>query len=321
MKKQKSNRKGSCQKKQGFLYEIKKHRGLYLMTIPGLLAFLILNYIPMFGVVIAFQDYNPMKGILGSEFNGFKNFEFFFQSQSAVTVTRNTIMYNVLFIVLGIGLGLIVAIMINELRQKKLGSLYKSILFLPYLISWVVAAYLLSAFLSTDRGIVNHVLQFFGKEPVQWYSSPIYWYFILPLAYLWKNVGYFSVIFFAGITGISRDYYEAAEMDGASKFRQMTHITIPCLMPIVITLVILQFGKIFFAAFGDWGLFYNLPMQSGVLFPATDVIDTYIYNSLRKMNDFGMSTAVGLYQSLVGCVLVIASNFIVRKYDKDSAIF
>lgn len=317
----KNVKKRERKKKSGFLFELRKHKGLYLMTLPGLLAFFILNYIPMFGVVIAFEDYNPMKGIFGSEFNGFKNFEFFFKSQSALTVTRNTIMYNVLFIVLGIGLGLIVAIMINELRQKKMGNLYKSIMFLPYLISWVVAAYLLSAFLSTDRGIVNSVLEFFGQDPVQWYSSTIYWYFILPLAYLWKNVGYFSVIFFAGITGISKDYYEAAEMDGASKFKQMTKITIPSLMPIVITLVILQFGKIFFAAFGDWGLFYNLPMQSGVLFPATDVIDTYIYNSLRKMNDFGMSTAVGLYQSLVGCVLVIASNFLVRKYDKDSAIF
>lgn len=315
--------KTKCKKKRagGFRKELKKHKGLYLMALPGLLAFFVLNYIPMFGIVIAFQDYNPIKGILGSEFNGLKNFEFFFKSQSAIIVTRNTIVYNVIFIILGIGLGLLVAIMISQLHQARLGSLYKSILFLPYLISWVVAAYLLSAFLSTDRGIVNKVLELVGMDPVQWYSSPVYWYFILPLAYLWKNVGYFSVIFFAGITGISKDYYEAAKMDGAGRWKQMTQITIPCLMPIVITLVILQFGKIFFAAFGDWGLFYNLPMQSGVLYPATDVIDTYIYNSLRKVNDFGMSTAVGLYQSVVGCVLVIASNFIVRKYDKESAIF
>lgn len=312
---------GRRKKKTSFLHELFVHRELYLMALPGLLAFFIINYLPMFGVVIAFQDYNPIKGILGSDWNGFKNFEFFFKSQSALNITKNTIMYNVIFIILGIGLGMITAVLISELSFKKLGSLYKSILFLPYLISWVVAAYLLFAFLSTDRGIINKVLTALGQDPVQWYGSPTLWYVILPLAYLWKNVGYFSVIFFAGITGISRDMYEAAAMDGAGKVKQTLYITIPSLMPIVITLVILQFGKIFFAAFGDWGMFYNLPMQSGVLFPATDVIDTYVFNSLRKLNDFGMSTAVGLYQSLVGCILVIASNMLVRKIDKDSAMF
>lgn len=292
------------------------------MMLPGLLGFFVINYIPMGGAVIAFQDYNPVKGIFGSSFNGFENFRFFFESNSALTVTVNTIMYNLLFMVLGIGLGMFSAILINQLRAKRAAAFYKSVIFLPYLISWVVGAYLLFALLSVDKGIVNWILEeCFGMQPVQWYSVPFYWYFILPLAYIWKSMGYFAVIFYAGITGISMDLYEAAEVDGASKTRQVFSITVPSLMPLVLTLFLLQAGKIFFAGFGDWGLFYNLPMQSGILYTATDVIDTYVYNSLRKMNDFGMSTAVGLYQSVVGCILVIVSNWAIRKYDKESAIF
>lgn len=256
------------------------------MMLPGLLAFFVINYIPMGGIVIAFQDYNPVKGLFGSEWNGFENFRFFFASNSAANVTVNTICYNLAFMVLGIGLGMF------------------------------------SAILSVDKGILNRALEeWFGVPPVQWYSVPDYWYVILPLAYVWKNAGYFAVIFYAGITGISMDLYEAAEVDGAGKLRQMVSITIPSLLPLVLTLFLLQAGKIFFAAFGDWGLFYNLPMQSGILYTATDVIDTYVYNSLRKINDFGMSTAVGLYQSVVGCALVLVSNWAVRRFDRESAIF
>lgn len=308
-------------KKHTFLYEMKKNRGLYLMALPGILGFLLINYIPMGGVIIAFQDYNPIAGLWGSEWNGLKNFEFFFASNTAWQVTRNTILYNLLFIVLGIGLGMVFAILISGLRAQRMAGFYKSVLFLPYLLSWVVASFLLFSFLSVDRGIVNQVLAVLGVDPIQWYSEPKYWTVIIPLAYLWKNVGYFSVIFYAGITGISPDYYEAAEIDGASRLQQTLRITIPSLMPIVITLVLLQTGKIFFAAFGDWGLFYNLPMQSGILYPTTNVIDTYVYNALRQMNDFGMSTAVGLYQSVVGCVLVLLSNWAVRRYDKEQAMF
>lgn len=314
--------KQRSQGRRGVLRELSRHRALYAMMLPGLLGFFIINYIPMGGAVIAFQDYNPVQGIFGSEFNGFENFRFFFESNSAVTVTVNTICYNLLFMVLGIGLGMFSAILISQLQQKRAAAFYKSVIFLPYLISWVVAAYLLFAILSVDKGILNWMIEeWFGGQPVQWYSVAGYWYVILPLAYVWKNAGYFAVIFYAGITGISMDLYEAAEVDGAGKLRQMISITVPSLMPLVLTLFLLQAGKIFFAAFGDWGLFYNLPMQSGVLYTATDVIDTYVYNSLRKMNDFGMSTAVGLYQSVVGCVLVLVSNWAVRRYDKESAIF
>ncbi|WP_082595452.1 ABC transporter permease [Paenibacillus sp. Soil750] len=301
--------------------ELIKNKTFYAMMLPGLLFILIIYYMPMFGVVIAFQQYNPFKGIFGSPWIGFKNFEFLFKSDAIYQITFNTIFYNLIFIILGIGLALVVAILIDEIGNRFLAGAYKSILLLPYLLSWVVAEYLLNSFLSLDRGIINQLLQFVGADPVQWYSEPMYWRFILPAAYVWKNVGYFAVIFAAGIAGISSEYYEAAKMDGASKFQQAIRITIPLLAPITITLVLLQAGKIFYAGFGDWGMFYNLPKESGVLFSTTNVIDTYVYRSLKKMSDFGMSSAVGLYQSCVGFILVVASNYVIRRYDRDSSLF
>lgn len=304
-----------------FIGEIIRNKSFYAMMLPGLLFIIIMYYLPMFGVAIAFQQYNPFKGILGSPWIGFKNFEFLFKSDAIFQITFNTILYNLIFIILGIGLALVIAVLIDEIGNRHLAGAYKSILLLPYLLSWVVAEYLLFSFLSVDRGMLNRILLFFGAEPVQWYSEPFYWRFILPAAYVWKNVGYFAVIFAAGISGISTEYYEAAKMDGASKFQQAVRITIPMLAPITITLVLLQVGKIFYAAFGDWGLFYNLPKESGVLFSATNVIDTYVYRSLKQMGDFGMSSAAGLYQSCVGFVLVVASNYLIRLYDRDSSLF
>lgn len=318
---EKTNLRTNRRRSLPFFGEIVRNKTFYAMMLPGLLFIIIIYYLPMLGVVIAFQEYNPIKGILGSKWIGFTNFKFLFQSDAFFQITFNTIFYNIIFMVLGIGLALLVAILINEIGSRLLAGAYKSILLLPYLLSWVVAEYLLYSFLSMDKGIVNALLQYIGVEPVQWYSEPIYWWFILPAAYVWKNVGYFSVIFAAGIAGISTEYYEAAKMDGASKFQQAVKITIPMLAPITITLILLQAGKIFYAAFGDWGLFYNLPKESGVLFSATNVIDTYVFRSLKKMNDFGMSSAVGLYQSCVGFVLVLVSNYLIRLYDRDSALF
>lgn len=301
--------------------ELMKNKIFYLMMLPGLVYIIVMFYLPMFGVVIAFEQYNPIKGIFNSKWVGFANFKFLFQSDALFQITFNTIAYNLIFIILGIGLSLVIAILINEIGNRYLASAYKSILLLPFLLSWVVAEYLLFTFLSMDKGIINTLLAQFNVEPVQWYSEPFYWWFILPASYVWKNVGYFSVIFAAGIAGISSEYYEAAKMDGANKFQQAIKITIPMLAPITITLLLLQAGKIFYAAFGDWGMFYNLPKESGVLFGATNVIDTYVYRSLKNMGDFGMSSAVGLYQACVGFILVVVSNFLIRLYDRDSALF
>lgn len=307
--------------RHGMLRELSLHRGLYLMMLPGILYILVMYYFPMAGSVIAFQQYNPRKGLFGSEWIGWKNFEFLFRSKSVWNVTWNTISYNLLFMVLGLGLAMLVAVLLQETGHKRLSGLYKSVMLFPYLLSWVVIGYLLFALLNMDRGILNRLLLALGHEPVMWYSEPAIWRFLLVGAYLWKNVGYLCVLYVAGIMNISPEYYEAAQMDGATKVQQILRITVPMLLPITITLFLLQAGKIFYAAFGDWGLFYNLPKESGVLFGTTDVIDTYVYRALRQLNDFGMSSAVGLYQSLVGFLLVLASNLVVRKYDRESAMF
>lgn len=319
--KDKLRTKGKIRRPIPVLGEILKNKTFYFMMLPGLIYILIMYYMPMLGVVIAFQEYNPIKGILKSNWIGLTNFKFLFKSDALFQITFNTIFYNLIFIVLGIGLSLIIAILINEIGSRFLAGAYKSIILLPYLLSWVVAEYLLFSFLSMDKGILNNFLSFFGVEPILWYSEPSYWRFIIPAAYVWKNIGYFSVIFAAGIAGISSEYYEAAKMDGANKFQQAIKITVPMLVPITLTLLLLQAGKIFYAAFGDWGLFYNLPKESGVLFSATNVIDTYVYRSLKSMSDFGMSSAVGLYQSCVGFILVLVSNYLIRLYDRDSALF
>lgn len=302
-------------------HELKSKGQLYSMALPGFIYMFIIYYIPMFGLIIAFKNYHPIDGIWGSEWAGLNNFKFFFTSLSAFTVTFNTLFYNIVFITLGIGMALLSAILFNELSSRILPKLYKSIMLLPYLISWVIASYILFALLSTDKGLINRILIYFGGEPLSWYMETKVWRFIIPMAYVWKNIGYLMIIFIAGITSIPSSYYEAADIDGASTYQKVFRITLPLLSPIIATLILLQVGKIFYGAFGDWSLFYNLPRESGILYSTTDVIDTYIFRSLRQLNDFGMSSAVGFYQSLVGCILVILSNKVIRKYNPEGAIF
>lgn len=289
----KSNRK-TKEKGLPFIKEISKKRALYFMMLPGLLFFFFIffNYLPMIGVVIAFQDFNPVKGLLGSKWVGFENFEFFFfKSDAMASVTFNTIFYNVIFfIITGLGFSVLFAILFFfETGSKRLTKTYKSIMLIPYFMSWIVMQYVLTAFfLNMDSGILNKILQIFGIEPVNWYWEASHWRYIFPIAYLWKVVGYYSVIFVAGITGISTEYYEAARIDGATKLKQIRYITIPLLMPIVVTLFLLQAGKIFYGGLGDWSMFFTLPNESGFLLETTDVIDTYVLRALRGMNEPGM---------------------------------
>ncbi|WP_152392029.1 ABC transporter permease [Paenibacillus guangzhouensis] len=304
-----------------FLQEMVKRWPFYLMLLPGLLYILIFNYFPMFGAVIAFKDYNPVKGVWGSEWIGFKNFEFFFKSDAAWRVTFNTIFYNLVILVLMTVLSVLFAILLQETGSKVRTGIYKSVMLLPFFLSWVVGEYLVYALLNPDQGLVNGIRASFGLDAINWYSEPVYWRFIMPLAYLLKQIGYTSVIYVAAITGISSDYYEAAEIDGASKWQKAKHITIPLLMPVVFIMLLLSLGKIFNGGLGDWGAFYNLPRESGILFSTTDVIDTYVFRSLRTVNDIGMSSAVGLYQAVVGLILVLISNYLVKKYDSDSSLF
>lgn len=289
----------------------------YLMALPGLIYLLINNYIPMGGLVVAFKNYSAKKGIFGSKWVGFENFKYLFETKDAWVITRNTILYNVAFIILGTVMAVVVAILLSEIRSRMASRFYQSVILLPFLISWVIISYLVYAFLSADSGFLNNTfLAALGKDPVMWYSEPKYWPFILILVSLWQGTGYTSIIYYASVIGIDRGYYEAAELEGAGPLKKIVYITLPLIKPTIITMMLLSMGRIFFS---DFGLFYQIPMNSGPLLKATNVIDTYVYRGLMQQGNIGMSAAAGLYQSVVGFICVIAANGIVRKVDKDSA--
>lgn len=273
----------------------------------------------MFGIVVAFKDINFTKGIFASDWIGFKNFEFLFQSNDAFIITRNTILYNVAFIVINTAVPIMIAIMLSIIGKKFFQRLFQSLILLPYLISMVIVSYLVYAFFNADYGMLNKsILPALGIDPVIWYSESKYWPFILILVNTWKSAGYQCIIFLSTIIGIDKSYYEAATIDGATVWQQITKITLPLLKPTIIVLVFLGIGKIFYS---DFGLFYQVPMNSGILYPTTDVIDTYVYRTMMVLGDFGMSSAAGLFQSVIGFVLVLVSNILVRRISPEDALF
>lgn len=291
---------------------------LLLIALPGIVYLLINNYIPMFGIFLAFKDYNFVQGIFGSPWCGFKNFEYLF-SQDAFTITRNTILYNIAFMVIGTIAAIAIAIMLCELGEKIRVKFFQASLLLPNLLSWVVIAFIGYAFLNSDTGFINNtVIEMFGGEPIAWYTTSKYWPVILVIVFLWKNAGYNSIIYMASISGIDKSIFEAAKIDGATKIQQILHITLPMLKPTVIIMTLMAVGKIFYS---DFGLFYQVPMNSGAIYDVTQTIDTYVYRGLMELNDVGMSAAAGLYQSVVGFILVVTANGIVRKIDSDNALF
>jgi putative aldouronate transport system permease protein len=295
------------------------YAALMLMLLPGVLYLLINNYLPMLGIVIAFKDVNFSKGLLGGDWVGFKNFEYLFKTSDAFLITRNTLLYNAAFILVNNIVAISIAVLLNEVRNRTLSRFYQSAVLLPYLISMVIVGYLAFSMLSIENGFLNKtVLPLLGLEPVAWYGEARYWPFILIIINAWKNAGYLSVIYFAAIIGIDREMYEAAEIDGAGRWRQVFKITIPMLSQVIIVMILLQIGRIFYA---DFGLFYQVPMDAGAIQSATNVIDTYVYRSFMNLGDIGMSSAAGLYQAVVGFVLVILSNYAVRRVDPDSALF
>ncbi|NEW04674.1 sugar ABC transporter permease [Paenibacillus sp. SYP-B3998] len=297
----------------------KNYYPLYLLMIPGVLYLLINNYVPMFGAIIAFKDINYQAGILGSDWIGFKNFEYLFKTKDALIITRNTILYNSLFIVVHTVIAIFVAILLNEVKKKFLSRFYQSVILLPYLISMVIVSYLVYSMLSVESGLMNKaILPLFGIDSISWYSEAKYWPYILTLVHIWKGVGFLCVVYLASIISIDTEYYEAATLDGASRWYQIRSITIPLIMPVIIMMTMMAIGRIFYS---DFGLFYQVPMDSGALSKTTNVIDTYVYRGLMNLGDIGMSSAAGLYQSLVGFVLVIVSNYAVRKFSKDNALF
>jgi putative aldouronate transport system permease protein len=304
--------------------ELSKFGPLYIMLLPGLVLLFLMSYLPMGGILISFKNFNYSGGsfirnFMVSPWSGFQNFDFFLKTHDAWLITRNTVLYNLTFITLGTLTALIFAIAYNELRNKRMSKIYQSVMLLPYFLSWVAVSYLLFGFLSIDKGIVNNlILQPLGLHPVEWYSQSAYWPFILIGAKLFKGAGYSSIVYLAAIIGIDHEYFEAAAIDGASKWQQIRHVTIPSLYTIMTLLILLAVGHMFFA---DFGLFYNLPLESGNLFPVTNVIDTYVYRALINTGDIGMSSAASTYQAVIGFILVLASNWIVRRIDKERALF
>lgn len=298
---------------------MRKYWVFYMMMLPGVLFLIFNNYIPMLGTVIAFKNVNYEVGIFNSPWAGFDNFKYLFRTEDAWIITRNTILYNVAFIILNLIVPVAFAIFLNEMKNKLLAKFHQSIIFLAYFLSMVVVSYLVYGFLHDSHGFINtSVMKWLGLEPVQWYFETEIWPYLLPLVNTWKNVGYYTVLYLAAVIGFDDEYYEAATIDGANKFQQIMRVTIPLLIPTMIILTLLQIGKIFYA---DFGLFFQVPKESGPLFPVTNVIDTYVYRTFTALGDVGLSSAAGLYQSVVGFVLVFLSNWVVRKVDKDSALF
>lgn len=292
---------------------------LYIMAFPTVLWLILFCYLPMGGLVLAFKDYKVQKGIFGSDFVGFKNFEFLFTTTDAFVITRNTILYNVVFIALNLFLAVGLALMLSELHSRLLAKSLQTVFMMPSFLSWAVVTIIVTAFLDRNNGFVNQVIRMLGGRGLtDWYLVIEPWPFLLVFINAWKNVGFQAVVYLAVISGISSDYYEAAVLDGASRLQQARYITLPHLRFIIVINMIMAMGGIFR---GDFGLFYNVTGNSGALYQVTDVLDTYIYRGLMNLGNIGMSSAAGFYQSVVGFVAILAANKVVSKIDPDSAMF
>lgn len=306
----------------------KKNFMLLTMVLPGTIWLLALRYLPMVGIVIAFKNYkaygpnpNLINNIIHSEWSGISNFKFLVASGTAGRMMRNTVGYNVIFIILGLLISVSFAIMLSEITHKFVAKTYQTLMFFPYFMSWVVASYFLYAFLSPTSGLIPSMQKAMGvpkSEITDWYNTPGPWPIILIICNIWKNTGYQTVLYLSAITGIDATQYEAANIDGATKWQQVRYVTLPHLKTMILILFIMNVGKIFNA---DFGLFYNVPMDSGLLTPVTQVIDTYVYKAMLATSDVGMSTAAGLVQNVLGFVCIMTANTIVRKVEADSALF
>lgn len=297
-----------------------------LCAIPVILVF-IFSYLPMFGIVIAFKNYNFRDGIWGSPWVGLQNFEFFFKSDVFVQLVRNTLGNNFLFIIFGIASSILVAILLFELKSRTATKIFQTILITPNFMSWVIVAYMVLAMLNQNAGYLNQILGHFGitgadGKPIDWYSKPNAWPIILTIVTVWKSVGMDSVVYYASLMGIDTSLFEAAEIDGANKFQRTIHIVLPSLVPLIVILTILKIGNIFRA---DFGLFYSVTQDgaSGNLYSTTNVIDTYTFRAFKEGtgNSYGQSAAVTLLQSIVGMILVITTNALSKKVDKDLGLF
>jgi len=305
-------------KQQSALRHMTRNPFLYLLALPGILFVFVFSYIPMYGILIAFKDFNIRQGIIGSKWVGFKNFEFFFTTDKLWLVLRNTIFLNVLFIIGTTVFAVLLAVLLNEIRKKWLKKSLQSLIFLPYFMSWVVIGMLVQSFLGGMNPTLDSWMISLGLEPITWYYESHLWPWILAGIRIWQGAGYLSIIYLAAITSFPDEIYEAAKIDGATRFQSILRITLPLLIPTISILTILAVGKIFN---GDFAMIYAIVGDNSMLYSTTDVIDTYVFRSMRVLNDFGMAASVGLFQSVMGFIFVIGVNALVRKYSKDSALF
>lgn len=318
----KASRNRKAKKRRTWRSEIKQNFYLYVLVLPGILYFLIFKYLPMAGLIVAFENFNTVKGIFKSEFVGLKNFEYFFTSKDWLIVTWNTVYLNILFIFSGLICSILIALVLTEIRSRSFKKITQSIVILPNFISWTLVAMFVFALLSTDVGFVNTALKSLGfikeGQEINFYSHPKLWTGILVALKIWKGAGFGSIIYLAAIAGIDQEIYEAAKIDGASRLQCITRITLPQLRTTAVLLTIFGIGGIFH---GDLGMIYAIVGDNPYLYNTTDVIDTYIFRMLRQMNDISMSSAIGLYQSIVGFAIVFVTNYFAKKADPDSSIF
>lgn len=298
---------------------IKRFLPLYIMLLPGIVYLIINNYLPMGGLVIAFKKVNYAVGIFNSPWAGLSNFKFLFSNNDALNALRNTVLYNLGFILFGNILAITVAIALDCVKSKFLKRFSQVVILIPYLLSTVIVSYIVYAFLNPTNGFVNNsVLPLLGIDPIKWYNVPKYWPVILTIVYLWMSFGYSSILYYSTIIGIDKSLYEAAVMDGATTWQQICHVTLPSLKFTIITLVLLAVGRI---CYSDFGLFYQVPQHSGLLYSTTQTIDTFVYRALLELNDVGRSSAAGFLQSILGFIMVFTANTLVSRIDKESALF
>ncbi len=303
---------------QDFLKEVRKNWVLFLMLVPAIAYFIVFSYVTMPGVYVAFVNYNPNKGIFGSDFVGFKNFEFLIRNGDLVKITKNTLLYNGVFLLMSHMIQIVLAIMLSEIMNKIFKKISQSVILLPHFISYVVVGVFAYNFFNFDNGFINSLLVNLGMERISFYSTPGVWKYIIVFFYIWKTTGYGMIVYMAAITGISSEIYEACYIDGASRFQRIRYVTLPLLKPTFILLVLFGLGDILR---GSFDLFYNLIGTNSLLYGQTDIIDTYVYRSLVGSFNFASSAAVGLYQSVFGLIFVMVINLIVRKVEPESALF
>lgn len=305
--------------------DLKKNGSLYLIALPGIVWFAVFCYWPMSGIILAFKQYFPIEGIYRSPWIGLRNFEFLFRSGDMFRITYNTLFLNTLFISFGLICAVGIALLLNEIRSKYFKRISQALLLLPFFISWVIVGTISTYIFGTDIGFINAILRTIGMEPVMWYNSPQHWPAILTITSVWKGIGYGSIIYLAAIVGVDQTIYESAQIDGCNKWQLVWRITIPCIIPTISIMLLLQIGRIFY---GDFGMIFNMVGRNVMLFSNTDVIDTYVFRAIRGVEgvaggsgSFAMASAAGLLQSVLGFITVLTANLIVRKVNKDNALF